>query len=244
MLSRSMKFALVSFVLVVIGVGALAATLYLNREESAPLEPLQIDTLVFAEASQEIPVQTVSGNALLGLLTTRVNDLQTPLNAFVSLKLTTPTEIGEAREITTQEFFEKAKTSATPALIRAFHPKFMLGVHALSGKQPFLIFKTSFYENAFAGMLDWELTISEDLAPLFGSATLSATSKESTVPSVNGSLFRDRLIDNKDTRVLVDASGQIRLIYSFIDSRTLIITTNRETFIEVASRLNSTRTKR
>lgn len=237
---RAMKIALACFGLVVIGTGLLGVTLYLNRDNPGSLGPLQIDTLVFAEATYPIAVETVRGRAFMGLLSARGIELELPLNAVASLELTVPSALGEPETITTQEWFKKAETGAPPALIRALHPAFMLGIHAFEKNQPFLVFKTSFYENAFAGMLEWETSMSRDLAPLFGNAlTVAATSS-----GVSDSPFKDRLIQNKDTRVLVDLNGEIRLIYSFIDRQTLVITTNRDTLLELVSRLSSTKVSR
>lgn len=241
--SKTMKLILGSFALLILGAGALGATLYIYRDTPTPLSPLETDTLVFAEQSQEIPVGTVNGNAFLGLLTTRTTGINAPLNAITDLKLTVPSAERKVRQISTQEFFEKAQTGASSALIRAFHPKFMLGVHSFEGSEAFLVFKTSFYENSFSGMLAWEARMSQDLAPLFGSALMRDIETATTTTNVSG-VFKDRLINNIDTRILLDLNGETRLIYSFIDRQTLVITTNRDTFLEVVSRLNSTRVER
>jgi hypothetical protein len=116
----------------------------------------------------------------------------------------------------------------------------MLGTYG-ADKSPFLIFKTEFHENAFAGMLDWEQTISRDLTPLFGTAVLD---EGRPLNAPTDSFFVDRIIQNKDTRILIDLTGEERLLYSFIDTRTLVIATNRNTFLEILTRANATRTTR
>jgi|GEM_PF-431127 len=242
--SPLMRVTLISFALLILGAGALGATVYFYRDTVSPLTPLEIETLVFAEQGQEIPVETVQGDTFLGLLATRAGATNAPLNAITSLVLTAPDESGEREELTTQEFFEKAQTRASSGLVRSFHPKYMLGVHSFEGAEPFLVFKTSFYENAFAGMLAWERTLSRDLAPLFGPALLNETESAATSTSASGGIFKDRLINNIDTRVLMDLNGDVRLIYSFIDRQTLVIATNRDTFLEVVNRLSSTRVTR
>lgn len=237
--SRSMKLALLSVALLILGAGVLGGVLYINRDKPLTLSPLEIDTLVFADQSQDIPVQTVRGDAFMGLLATRMSKAELPLNAISALQLTTLSETGDVVEITTQEWFDHAQTQAPSALVRAFSPKFMLGIHSLEGVEPFLVFKTAFYENAFAGMLAWEKTMSRDLSPLFGTTILSDSG-----PATSGSPFYDRLINNIDVRILVDLKSEIRLIYGFIDRQTVVISNNRDTFLEVVNRLNSTRAVR
>ena len=53
--------------------------------------------------------------------------------------------------------------------------------------------------------------------------------------------FKDKVIRNVDTRVLVDARGKILLLYAFPDQKTLIITTNENTLTEIISRINTAR---
>ncbi len=69
--------------------------------------------------------------------------------------------------VTSQEFFSLLALGAPDSLVRSLTPAFMLGVHEFAGEQPFLIFTTTYYQNAFRGMLAWEYRMQEDLHPLF-----------------------------------------------------------------------------
>ncbi len=54
-------------------------------------------------------------------------------------------------------------------------------------------------------------------------------------------VFEDAVIRNKDVRVMRGDSGNIVLLYSFVDRSTLVVTTNEPTFVEVLTRLTSRR---
>ena len=88
-------------------------------------------------------------------------------------------------------------------------------------------------------MLAWELHMNEDLSPLFGEVLEKTTS--TSTPLREPFVFEDSIIKNKEVRVLKDTKGTIRLLYSFIDRETLVITTNESTFSEVLTRLTSQR---
>lgn len=123
-----------------------------------------------------------------------------------------------------------------PMLLRSLRPDFMLGFHSFNKNQPFLVLKTDYYDNAFAGMLEWENKLAEDLLPLFG--------KGNRVDELSQRKWDDTVIKNKDTRVLRNFDGSIALVYTFKDQRTLVITTNEDTLLEVSRRLDLAQEKR
>ncbi|MFQ5788614.1 MAG: hypothetical protein ACE5H1_11620, partial [Thermodesulfobacteriota bacterium] len=143
--------------------------------------------------------------------------------------------------ISASDFLNTINAHLPASFLRSLKPEFMLGVHMQSGNNPFLILKTGFYENAFAGMLEWEREIKEDLAPLFGPADFDLISNENfgtSAPPSTAPTFSDFVMKNKDVRILKDNDGEIALLYSFIDKNTIVITTNENTFSEVLTRLH------
>lgn len=127
-------------------------------------------------------------------------------------------------------------------LLRSVEDDFVFGVHAFDGNQPFIVLKISSYEQAFAGMLEWEKDIVSDLGLFFGitpASTDTGTSATSTTATTRD-VFVDKVIRNKDTRVLMRNNSPV-LIYSFYDRKTLIITTNENTFKEIMAHLSPDR---
>lgn len=114
-------------------------------------------------------------------------------------------------------------------LNRALKDDFMFGVYNSQNSEPrrFLILTNNFFERAFSGLLQWEKTMVSDLAPLLLTA----------VPSIApGQLFGDKVVRNKDSRLITDSEGKTILFYGFLDNARVVITTAEDAFIEVLQR--------
>lgn len=107
------------------------------------------------------------------------------------------------------QFLEKNAVQAPGSLTRAVSPVFMIGT---LNENRFMILKVTSYENAYAGMLQWE----NDFAP--------------------NSVFKDVVSRNKDARVLYAGTTPV-VLYSFFDNKWIIITTNLETLHILIDRL-------
>lgn len=74
-------------------------------------------------------------------------------------------------------------------------------------------------------------------------ATGATTTQASSTPSITeqsviiATAFVDVVAENRDTRAIVDTEGNILLLWTFLDRRTILITTNEATLREVISRL-------
>ena len=163
--------------------------------------------------------------------------------------------------VSAREFLEKLEVNAALPLYRSLRPEFTYGIHQMAPENgAFLILKTTFYQNAFASMLDWEdflaidlpfitreprSVVSRDTLLLASSTEESASttetffedSAEDELARINVN-FKDEVIMNHDARVLRDATGNIILLYSFADEETLIITDSVETLREIFGRFN------
>jgi len=94
--------------------------------------------------------------------------------------------------------------------------------------RPFIILRVNNFDNAFSGMLAWEQTMSSDLAPLFGPAvTESLDAQARTSTQTRGAFFKDIVASNLSSRVLVNERGEDRILYTFLDRQTIVITTDR-----------------
>lgn len=134
------------------------------------------------------------------------------------------------------EFMLMLGARPSGSLVRSFDRIFMLGILggplSASSSETFLLMKLDSYDNAYAGMLTWEANMQEDILPLFHDEQVLA----STTP---GTLFRDKTIKNKDTRVLVDEGGKTVLIYSFYNQNLLIITGSEEALKTLINKLDT-----
>jgi len=116
----------------------------------------------------------------------------------------------------------------TPLLL----PVSFFGLYNGKTLSSFILLKTSFFQETYAEMLDWETSLALDL--------YSLTTGETLPEELSGKDWEDQVIQNTDTRVLKDASNQIRMLYSFMGtSDTLFIGTSEEAFVEVLTRLKN-----
>lgn len=148
------------------------------------------------------------------------------------------------QDITTTEFFRVLESSAPEGLIRSLSPDFMLGIINIDGVKPFILFKTYDLDQSYAKMFEWEPTMYRDLNDIFYS-TLGLEDFYSPNPDVDPEItsfdpraLKDEILINRDTRAIIDSSGNILFFYSFIDSEHLLMTSDIEVLREIVQRLN------
>ncbi|MFA6601472.1 MAG: hypothetical protein WCT02_01235 [Candidatus Paceibacterota bacterium] len=158
---------------------------------------------------------------------------------------------------------------APDILRRSLAPAWMLGIYSDPDavKSVFVITTNNFFQNAFAGMLQWENNMPNDLKPFIGvnsapddmsqtniipanasnssGTTTTASSTPVTPPQINipiygaASLgtFKDRIVKNRDVREYIGSNGSTIFLYSFVDEKTLVIAKNESVLMEIIDRL-------
>ncbi len=106
---------------------------------------------------------------------------------------------------------------------RSFNEKSFFGS---IDEENFFIIGVDSYEQAYAGQLEWEKTMKEDLFPLFGISSSSTLIR-----------FEDRIVGNKDARVATNANGTTLFLYGFHQQDTLIFAKNEDTFRSISEML-------
>ena len=129
-------------------------------------------------------------------------------------------------------------------LLRTLTGAHVLGVHTYDGTQAFFLFEVDSYERAFAAMLTWERTMRGDLLPLFNREPRprlleegAAVSEVGTVPQLIQTGFSDKILENRDARVILNTSSDILLLWAPLGPNLFVITTNEYTLREIISRL-------
>jgi hypothetical protein len=207
------------------------------------LEELHVSPLIFVEKNKEISIDGKDALAVKGEIINAVQDTERRVDVieylFFTETLNSQTKNGAIQQknlISANRFFETLGIKIPPALLRSLRTDFMLGTHSFNKNQPFFVLKTDYYDNAFAGMLEWENKLAQDLLPLFDRA--------GRVQELSQRKWGDTVIKNKDTRTLSNFDGSIALVYVFKDQYTLIITTSEDTLLEVSHRLDLVKEKR
>jgi hypothetical protein len=128
-------------------------------------------------------------------------------------------------------------TAIPNRLERSLGGQYMIGAYTYDTQNSFIILKDTFYQNAYAGMLDWEKDMRNDLLPL-----IRVAHPDVVAISVNSDSFSDTVVSNIDTRVLKDASGDVILAYAFASNDTIVITTGIDSMKYLLDRLLAVRT--
>lgn len=159
---------------------------------------------------------------------------QTQPNSIKNFFLTTKTSTG-TNTLTTSDFLTLLNINMPGGLERSLSPQFMIGSYkGTSGTDTphlFLMFQTTDYNIAFAGILEWEKTMLDDMFMIFNIDVNGDNQKLFATP------FKDIIIENKDARVLSDQSGKDLLYYMFADKNTFVISDNQDTIKEILTRL-------
>jgi hypothetical protein len=198
---------------------------------------LHVSPIMFVEKTVEIPIEGKHSNVFVDEIakTIQMEDFKIDTVEYFlfteTFNIKTNNGITPKKDVVSAgKFFEVLKMKIPSTLLRSLRPEFMFGVHSFNKNQPFLVLKSDYYDNAFAGMFEWEKNLPADIFPIFN--------RVSQVKELSQRSWGDRVIKNKDTRVLLDFNGYIALVYSFKDRNTLIITTSEDTLLEVSRRLD------
>lgn len=244
-------------VIVLVGLAGAFVFFGAQKAEEVFTQNTPPESIIFTESRIGINVDGRDGDDLSRLVK-REKDEKLPLGEMKEIVLVTGTS---SRPILTQEFFDITNSRVPDTLNRSLSDQFMLGIYSFSPYDTFAIFKVGFYDNAFAGMLEWEDSLQSDIGDFFiarkpapvvtGSSTdaVSTPSEASTPPDssigiFNGDRFVDRVVQNHDARVLIDKYGNTLLLYTFLDKDTLVISSSDKALKEVMYRLTTGRIAR
>ena len=252
---RWKSFSIILAVVLIIGGGGIFAFLYFYLPSQKEVVPEAFrTTLIPTNREQILNITDLSAEDILVEIEEKRSTLDDTLNTIVTF---IPVEgEGETQElIPARAFLARLETRADTALQRSILNEYSLGVHLFDKNHGFLIVKTDFFENAFAGMLRWETHLATDLpfltqdisGPLDASeeegvSTTTDTSEEVVLEPIERFVFQDIVIANRDARALIsNITGEMKMVYSFPDKNTLIITTNPNTLVELFDRLTTVR---
>ncbi|MCR4274612.1 MAG: hypothetical protein NUW02_00995 [Candidatus Campbellbacteria bacterium] len=183
-----------------------------------------------------------------------------------------------------EDFFQTLSARNTDRLERSLGKLTYFGIVSKGGKvSPFLAFEVVSYESAFAGLLEWEPALPEDIsfivrapaslppppAPILppvstttlgtasiptsqgvGTSTSSPKSvgatlaPQPTVVRVTSSavpIFKDLSVKNKDTRAYIGEDGMVRILYSFLSQKLLIVAQDEETLTAIIDYISTAR---
>jgi len=170
-----------------------------------------------------------------------------PANSITEIIPIETSATGQKARVTEPEMQSLMEVNPPDILTRSLDQPWMLGVYTdeSGNHDAFVVVATNFFQNAFAGMLQWESVMADDLKQYLGTANVSDIANvgaSSTEPlsayALNGH-FEDRIIMNKDVRAFVTTDGQTLFLYSFVDNSKLVVAKNEATLREILTRLEN-----
>lgn len=214
-----------TLILFVLGAGGTWYTYYEYKAQTAVPDVKTPESRFFSiDAEKKVDVTNTSRLDLIRIVSEAAGDSASGETRH--FLLTTRDANGIVTPLPTSDLFKILETRAPGSLVRAFGEPFMLGAF---GTSTYLILELASFENAFAGMLNWEESMAADIAPIFSTRELLRDIAPAPV-------FIDITDRNKDARLLM-AGERTVLLYSFFDNKKLIITDNTETLRVLVERL-------
>ena len=244
---------LIGVILLILGAGAaVGAYVYVTKNTPTPIF-LGPPSLINPDQRVQL---TGTGSTLLEALADRASQPLASGDVLLTYvnEATTTSEGTVEQQATGGDFITQLNLPAPDILLRSIQPASMVGiVHAGNETRPFFILRVDSYERSFAGMLQWEPTIYDELTPLYplypasapqsnvNNTSASATSSQIFIPpsatNVPTSQFVDETVSNHSARALKDSSGRTLIIYGYADEQTLIIARDETAFIFLLGRL-------
>lgn len=217
--------------------GAALGGVYLVMSDRAARIPVQLpDSLLFSENTRTLALDDQSPTQVKSTIERARATLGASFGSITRIVPTYQGPEGQPRPVTLSEFLTALGTRPPERLLRALGDTFFFGLHAIDKNAPVLLLEVASYENAFAGMLEWEGNLNADLIPAY-------TAVPALIAGEGGLLqrraFRDDVMRNFDVRELKDDSGAIVLYYAFPTRDLLFIAESPYSFTEVLNRLQA-----
>lgn len=171
-----------------------------------------------------------------------------PLGSMKRINFVRTDDLGIINPVPAPEWLTFMRVRAPDTLIRAFDPGFIFGIYSLTPHDSFIILKVNSYDNAFAGMLAWEPNMEDDIGGVIINKDINVITDDNGIATstnqFDGKPFVDRVLNNKDARVLYNNNGKPKIIYTFVDQETLVIVSSESVLKEVVFRLTTGRISR
>ncbi len=246
---KKISLSVAAIILIVLSVAILGYAYIITRPQPLPTgqSNTSLNNLIAVDDTKTVSIspQQNSLAAWLG-----AEKLLTTENAtIVKINITAA---GTTTPLDSQTFLNDWGTLHIPGwFIRALGPQYLAGFyHNGSAWDPFLILSIASYDNAVAGMLQWENNMASDLAPLYALTTstdttppqsqnTSSTTGAQTTPIILSvpPTFSDTFVNNKNVRMLAVPNQKPLILYSFPQQNVLVITTSKMAMSEIFNRL-------
>lgn len=214
-----------------IGGGIIFGGLYfLNTQKEAEVAIETEQVMIPYTHKKEIQLATVTPEMITSALTVEKNTFKPEVNNVLYISFAQGTS-----SVPVANLLEAIAPRAGDALKRNIS-EVMTGVYSYDSNEIFFLLRPDDFGIAYAEMLNWESNLGSDMALFFPELQ--------THLSTNPSVFIDETYKNKDVRVIRNNTGNIVLLYGFIDRDTLVITANERIFEAILAKYNQSKLTR
>ncbi len=242
--SKKYYLLLISLILIIVGMGG---GYYLYLQSPLAIKTIIKDnskyiSIINSDSTKMFPIGNTKGNNLAENVKNELMNIsgdQYKINELIITENISST----TKKVSISKFIELVSIDMPDILNRSLKNNWMIGsLIANSEKSPFIILKSDFFQNSYAGMLKWEITMVDDLAILFNykdrarPQNITSTSTLISYFTIKGK-FEDKIILNRDVREFINEAGELLILYSFVDKDTLIITTSEDVLKEIINRI-------
>ncbi len=191
-----------------------------------------LPALLFSENQSHIDMTELNRRELLNAINTQVNNKTlgagTINNLFISYRF------GQTQsQVPVTMFMQKLGINIPDSFFQNLEDSFMLGVfNQEQTNELFLILKVKDFNEAFLSMREWEASMLSEFVNFFN---IDTSSYGRVIFSKD---FETVTLFNKESRILKDSSGLILLSYTFLDPKTILVTTKGDSLDEILKRIN------
>ena len=210
---------------------ALGVYFYTKKINTPPV--IQINqtpaSIIHSENLKTLNVTKMSASDIAADFVDTVKKATTPTGMIDNIYITEG-PVGSETRLTSSMFLSAIGAHTTQEFTNNLTEDYMVGIYAYTQPNLFIVLRGTQHDSMLAGMLQWEPYMFYDLAPFFG---IDTTGDNSYL--LNNSMS-ETLIENHDTRAILNKNNIPVLFYSFLDQNTIIITNDAKTLSEAVRR--------
>jgi hypothetical protein len=241
---KNLTMIIITSVLVIGGILAITIPIFLiNRQTNNQKSTTEIapsEDIITADSEEKINLADIDLSRVAKTLSERVDQSSVRLGSIKDIYLTEGQGADE-KVIGANKFLTLIKSHIPASILRTLGSSYMFGTHNFNGNQRFLIITFGSYDNAYSGMLSWEVDLWNDFKDIFALDDGSINNASTSNFGITVKTFQDAVYGNKDSRVVKDSKGKVLFLYSIINKNTAVITTSSDTLKEIISRVNNAR---
>lgn len=178
--------------LLLAGAAGLLTFLFLRPQADAPVVNTVPAPFIAVDDTRliAIPAAQWQRNTVLGTADLARQSTGLSLGLMARLYLTQATNTNALPPVVPIDtFLSTVAPNASSELLRSFTGEYLLGVHSYDGNQAFLILGVEGFEAAYAGMLAWEISMPQELSPLFTRTPRPRIPEEEIIPAETTPIF-------------------------------------------------------